>query len=139
MNSKLCYLYSWQDIMREVQMALAKCGGHQNDMHRRSAECNVFVCANVHVHFSGGFYYILSGDGWMPPTPPPSFFFCCNSAALPFTSHHKTRYLPLSSPRRGIDYLLRISKHENAPSTTVISQMLSGTPIFRRGLNKMHA
>lgn len=78
MNSKLCYLYSWQDIMREVQMALAKCGGHQNDMYRRSAECNVFVCANVHVHFSGGFYYILSGDGWMPPPHRLSFLlqFC---------------------------------------------------------------
>lgn len=88
MNSKLCYLYSWQDIMREVQMALAKCGGHQNDMYRRSAECNVFVCANVHVHFSGGFYYILSGDGWMPP--PPSFFFV---AILPrCLSLHITRH-----------------------------------------------
>lgn len=113
-------------------MALAKCGGHQNDMYRRSAECNVFVCANVHVHFSG-FSIILSAVTVGCAPPHPLSFFCCYSAVLPFTSHHKTCYLPLSSSRRGIDYLLRISKHENAPSTTVISQMLSGTPISGEG------
>lgn len=45
-------------------MALAKCGWHQNDMHCGSSECNVFVCANVHVH-SLGFHYSLRGDGWI--------------------------------------------------------------------------
>lgn len=33
-------------------------------MYCGSTECNVFVCANVHVH-SQGFHYILSVDGWM--------------------------------------------------------------------------
>lgn len=33
-------------------------------MYCGGTECNVFVCANVHVR-SRGFHYILSGDGWM--------------------------------------------------------------------------
>ena len=102
-------------------------------MYCACTECNVFVCANVHVR-SQGFHYILrGGDGWMA--------FCLFAVSLLRcfvffvcfffnSSNHKTCYLQLSS-WRGIDYLLRISDVENTHRTIVISQMLSGTPILR--------
>lgn len=78
-------------------------------MYCGSTECNVFVCANAHVH-SQRFHYILGDDGWMA--------FCwllvCCIVSFFFSVHiNKTCYLPLSSWHR-IDYLLRISNMKYA-------------------------
>lgn len=85
-------------------MALAKCGWHQNDTYCGGTGCNVFVCANAHVH-SRRFHYILTGDAWMASCLLAASLLCWVFFS---NSHHKTCYLPLSS-RHDIDCLLRIS------------------------------
>lgn len=108
--------------MAEVQMALAKCGWHQNDVYCDNIECVCMrKCACPFLWVS-----LYSQCWWLD-----CFRFAgCWSFELFFNLHHKTCYSLLPS-WHGIDYLLRDSyMKKHAHSATVNSHMLCGMLVF---------